>query len=247
MALPVVNTVKLIAELPDGSGKRIEYRLFNKAEEKQLLFARETKERSQIIKAIADIVKNCTFGAINPEKDDYYLTDWAFCKVRSESMEPIVRGSYEIEVTDEEGNIEVKKEPLIVDTSNIEVDFPETPFQEIIDIGEDENGQAIKLKLKKPTIYSYDFDPDSEQADGNLLYNLFDSLYVGDEVMTKDDFSQEEFVAWYYNLDSKKVLEIEKNATNVPVSKVLLIVGNEEKRIGNFINFIIFRSFWDQH
>ena len=64
MALPVLNNPNYEMELP-STGEKIEYRPFLVKEQKILMMAMESEDVSAQSKAVVDIIKNCTFGAIN--------------------------------------------------------------------------------------------------------------------------------------------------------------------------------------
>ena len=66
MALPIANTAKYELTLPSQQ-KKVEYRPFLVKEEKILLLALESGKPEEMLKAVQEIVKSCTFGTMNPE------------------------------------------------------------------------------------------------------------------------------------------------------------------------------------
>ena len=99
MALPVLNNPNYEMELP-STGEKIEYRPFLVKEQKILMMAMESKDTSAQTKAVVDIIKNCTFGAINDkvEKLPTFDIEYMFLQIRSKS----VGESIEITVTCED-------------------------------------------------------------------------------------------------------------------------------------------------
>ena len=67
MALPKLNTPTYELEVP-STDEKIKYRPFLVKEEKILLMAMESKDNAQIINAVKDIVKSCTFDKVDIEK-----------------------------------------------------------------------------------------------------------------------------------------------------------------------------------
>ena len=61
MALPLANVAKYELTLPSQQ-KTINYRPFLVKEEKVLLMAMESGESKEMLSAIKEIVKSCTFG-----------------------------------------------------------------------------------------------------------------------------------------------------------------------------------------
>ena len=63
MALPKLATAKYELKLP-STGKTIEYRPFLVKEEKILLIAQSTGEDDDMMRAVGQIIENCTFGEL---------------------------------------------------------------------------------------------------------------------------------------------------------------------------------------
>ena len=72
MALPVANTAKYELTLPSQQ-KKVSFRPFLVKEEKILLMAMESGQPGEMLNAVKEIVKNCTFGEIVAE--DYPMFD----------------------------------------------------------------------------------------------------------------------------------------------------------------------------
>ena len=68
MALPQLNTPSYQMEIP-STGEEVKYRPFLIKEQKVLMIAQETGKEADMARAMGDIVKSCTDGAIKyPEK-----------------------------------------------------------------------------------------------------------------------------------------------------------------------------------
>lgn len=85
MALPTLETSKYTIIIP-SSGKSIEYRPYLVKEEKILMIAIESNDEKQMITAIKDIIRACTFDKVNP--DDLTIVDleYIFLKLRCKSV-----------------------------------------------------------------------------------------------------------------------------------------------------------------
>ena len=64
MTLPVLNTPNYEMEVP-STGEKVEYRPFLVKEQKVLMIAQESEDQNQIVKAIMNIVRTCTFGKVD--------------------------------------------------------------------------------------------------------------------------------------------------------------------------------------
>ena len=63
MALPKLAVAKYELTLP-STGKKVEYRPFLVKEEKILLTAQATGEDADMLRAVEQIIENCTFGEL---------------------------------------------------------------------------------------------------------------------------------------------------------------------------------------
>ena len=87
MALPVLNNPNYEMELP-STGEKIEYRPFLVKEQKILMMAMESEDVTAQSKAVVDIIKNCTFGAIDDKVETLPTFDieYMFLQIRSKSV-----------------------------------------------------------------------------------------------------------------------------------------------------------------
>ena len=85
MALPKLNTPTYELEVP-STDEKIKYRPFLVKEEKILLMAMESKDNSQIINAVKDIVTSCTFEKVNVSKMPMFDMEYIFLQIRSKSV-----------------------------------------------------------------------------------------------------------------------------------------------------------------
>lgn len=66
--------------------RKVEYRSFLVKEEKILMLASESKNESDMFRAIKDVVAACTFGVIDVEKIPVVDLEYLFLKIRSRSV-----------------------------------------------------------------------------------------------------------------------------------------------------------------
>ena len=87
MALPVLNNPNYEMVLP-STGEKIEFRPFLVKEQKILMMAQESKDTSAQSKAVADIIKNCTFGKMDDRIDRLPTFDieYMFLQLRCKSV-----------------------------------------------------------------------------------------------------------------------------------------------------------------
>ena len=89
MALPKLNTPTYELEVP-STDEKIKYRPFLVKEEKILLMAMVSKDNAQIINAVKDIVKSCTFDKVDISNMPMFDIEYIFlnisAKVRKRSI-----------------------------------------------------------------------------------------------------------------------------------------------------------------
>ena len=85
MALPKLNTPTYELEMP-STDEKIQFRPFLVKEEKILLMAMETEKNQDIIRAVKDIVSECTFNKVDFSNVPMFDTEYVFLQIRSKSV-----------------------------------------------------------------------------------------------------------------------------------------------------------------
>ena len=121
MALPIANVAKYELTLPSQQ-KNIAYRPFLVKEEKILLQALESAKPEEMLMAVKEIVKACTFGTIEPDEYPIFDIEYIFLQIRSKSVGEIAK--LKVLCPDDKksyGNVDVdltKVEVYVDDTHN---------------------------------------------------------------------------------------------------------------------------------
>jgi len=85
MALPKLNTPTHEMEIP-STGEKLKYRPWLIKEQKILMMAQESAEDKEIETAFANIVRECTFGKIDPYDNPLFDIEYIFLQLRSKSV-----------------------------------------------------------------------------------------------------------------------------------------------------------------
>jgi hypothetical protein len=133
MALPKLQTSEYTLTLP-STQEEIKYRPFLVKEQKILMIAQESGNEQEITDAMANLIHNCTFGALDVNNVPIFL------QIRSKSSGSVVTLSV-ICPDDEETAVEVK-----INLDEIEVQRNVEHSQEI------EITKDIKLNLRYPRL-----------------------------------------------------------------------------------------------
>ena len=85
MALPKLNTPTYELEVP-STDQKIQYRPFLVKEEKILMIAMESKDNTQIVNAVKDIVSLCTFEKLDIANLPMFDVEYIFLQIRAKSV-----------------------------------------------------------------------------------------------------------------------------------------------------------------
>ena len=155
MALPLANVAKYELVLPSQQ-KTIQYRPFLVKEEKVLLMAMESGESKEMIAAIKEIVKSCTFGEMNAEDYPMFDIEYVFLQIRSKSVGEVAKVKV---LCPDDGKTYADAE---VDLSKIEVYVDDDHSNNIVV----DESRKLGVVLKYPTLR--DIDGDTLTGDINL-------------------------------------------------------------------------------
>ena len=85
MALPKLNSVSYELTLP-STGEKVEYRPFLVKEEKALMIAQATGEDKDMLRAIENIIEDCTFNKLKKGTLPYFDIEYVFLQLRAKSI-----------------------------------------------------------------------------------------------------------------------------------------------------------------
>lgn len=150
MKLPVLDTYAFPVTLP-STGKTINMRPYLVREEKLLLMARESENYRDHVEAIAQIISNCTNGAIDPKIAPYFDIEYLLLQIRARSVGEIITPVYKCHNLLSSSTTECGKEtPIRLDISQIPVTGLPQPTEKFDVPLNDE----YVMKLRYPTIYT---------------------------------------------------------------------------------------------
>jgi hypothetical protein len=141
MGLPVLSHPTFSLTLP-STQQKVVFRPFLVKEEKILLIAQTSNDQTEVVRAIKQVITNCTTSyndpAVNVEKFTTFDLEYFFIKLRSKSVQNIIKLSYrdnednkiyDVEVNLDEVEVfkpaEVNKIIQVSDTSSITLKYPQ--------------------------------------------------------------------------------------------------------------------------
>ena len=205
MALPKIDLPMYELKLPSND-KKVKFRPFTVKEEKILLTAQESKDPSQMMNAVKQIVNNCL---IDFDADDLAVFDleYVLINLRSKSVDNEVK--FEIE---DPGTKEKVK--LTLDLSKVKVNKSKDHTNKIkID-------DVYTLFLKYPSMDMFKDLINTEEASTEktfeILMSCMDKLATEDEVFNFKDFSKKEVDDFVESLHSDVVKKMKLFFDTIP-------------------------------
>ena len=90
MALPKIETPTYTMVLPSREGE-IKFRPFTVKEEKILMIAAETGEQKDMLRAMSDVIKSCTYDVVICDDLPVFDIEYIFLQLRAKSVGEIAK------------------------------------------------------------------------------------------------------------------------------------------------------------
>jgi len=237
MALPLANVAKYELTLPSQQ-KVIHYRPFLVKEEKILLMAMESGESKEMISAIKEIVKSCTFGEMNAEQHPMFDIEYVFLQIRAKSVGEIAKLKVLCPDDGETyGDVDV-------DLSKIEVMVDDDHSNNIM-IDED---RKLGVTMKYPSLK--DIDGDSLSGDINIaktykmIENSIESIYEGETVHLSKDIDKKELTDFLDNLSADQMKKLTAFYNSMPRLEHKVKVKNPKTEVESEVTLKGLASFF---
>ena len=222
MALPKLTTPTYELEIP-STDEKIKYRPFLVKEEKILMMAMETKNEGDIVQAVKDIVKECTFNKVSLDNMPMFDVEYIFLNIRAKSVG------------------EVSKLRLLCPDDNktyadVELDLNEVRVQ----VGEDHTNKieldnGMGMIMQYPTIDSFrDSGIRNITADnmldviGSCILQIYED--EGKKVYDPKDQTKKEVIEFIEQLNTKQFKEVQNFFDTMPKLKHEIKVKNPKTK-----------------
>ena len=190
MALPKLTTPQYELEVP-STGEKIKYRPWLIKEQKILLMAQESEEDKEIEAAFANIIKECTFGEIDPYVNPLFDIEYIFLQLRGKSIGQKVKLNL-LCPDDEKTRVEHE-----IDLGDVAVQMPDN-HTNVIDITDD-----ISMIMRYPKLS--DMSEFTETGQVKQIFDMVKRCVVeirdGETVHNKVDISDKELDEFIDSMD----------------------------------------------
>ena len=192
MALPKINTPTFELEVP-STKEKLTYRPFLVKEEKLLLLAMETDKEEDMMRAVKQIINNCTFEKLDLDDLALFDIEFVFLRIRSKSVGEIVNLKL---LCEDDGETYADVE---INLDDVAVDYPEGHSNKI------ELDDNVGMLMKYPQFddaISLTSDSDTENT-FNMIRRSIKQIYDGETLHERTDFNEKELDEFLESLSSK--------------------------------------------
>lgn len=202
MTLPKLETPTYEITIP-STKEEILFRPFLVKEEKILLMAQESKDQREILRALKEIVRSCTFDKVNPDDLTSYDLEYIFLKLRGKSVGEIVQ--LDIKCAQCEAI-----NPLDISLEEVQIKYPEKAIDPTIQLSDTVGIVARPVPMKDV----------SSLKDSNDITELIalciDSIFDGNKIFKRTDITNKELMEFVESLSRQHVQQIEAFIMNQP-------------------------------
>ena len=219
MSLPTLTSPTYELVIP-SSKKKVKYRPFMVKEEKILLMALESEDEKQIASALEDIIAACvTTKGFKVKELATFDIEYIFLNIRAKSVGEII----ELILTcPDDGETEVKVQ---VDIEKVNVEFVHGHTNKI---QLDEN---LWIEMKYPNIDSF-ANPQQDIDDTfKFVANSVSKLYDDEQVWDSNTTTQDEFVQFIEQLNSKQFADVQKFFDTMPALRHKVVAKNPKTEV----------------
>lgn len=224
MALPVANTAKYELTLPSQQ-KKVSFRPFLVKEEKILLMAMESGNAGEMLNAVKEIVKNCTFGEIVAEDYPMFDIEYVFLQIRAKSVGEVAK----IKVLcpdDKQTYVDTE-----IDLSKVEVYVDDDHNNNVVL----DESRKLGIVLKYPSLKDVNENMMTGKIKLDEMYdmitNAIETIYEGEKVYQAKDSTKEELREFVDNLTADQMKNLNKFYTTMPRLEHKIEVVNPKTQV----------------
>ena len=230
MALPIIETPRYELTLP-SSDVQVQFRPFIVKEEKILLMAMETKDNNQIVSATKDILKACTYEALDIDSLPMFDIEYLLLQIRSKSVGEVAKFKV-ICPDDKQTAADVE-----FDLSAVQVQVDDDHSNKIVIDEERKLGLVLNYPSLGITKAGFDVNKENVETMFKVVASCIDHIYEGDKTYPAKDSTKKELVEFLEGLSQKAFLKIKKFFDTMPQLRHEVEVTNPKTGIVSKVTF----------
>lgn len=228
MALPKIETPTYTMVLPSREGE-IKFRPFTVKEEKILMIAAETGEQKDMLRAMSDVIKSCTYDVVICDDLPVFDIEYIFLQLRAKSVGEIAK--FRVLCPDD---METYTE-IEIDLTKVDVQVDDDHDNKVV-IDEKRN---LGVVFDYPTLSTYDISKDIDTVSTedvfNLIYSCVNHIYEGDKIYPGKDSTLKEKKEFFESISQKNLVDIRKFFDSIPRLKQEVEVENPKTKVKSIV------------
>ena len=230
MALPIIENPRYELTLP-SSDVQVQFRPFVVKEEKILLMAMETKDNNEIVNATKDILKACTYEALDIDSLPMFDIEYLLLQIRSKSVGEVAKFKV-ICPDDKQTAADVE-----FDLSAVQVQVDDDHSNKIVIDEERKLGLVLNYPSLGITKAGFDVNKENVETMFKVVASCIDHIYEGDKTYPAKDSTKKELVEFLEGLSQKAFLKIKKFFDTMPQLRHEVEVTNPKTGIVSKVTF----------
>ena len=230
MALPIIESPRYELTLP-SSDVQVQFRPFIVKEEKILLMAMETKDNNQIVSATKDILKACTYEALDIDTLPMFDVEYLLLQIRSKSVGEVAKFKV-ICPDDKQTAADVE-----FDLSAVQVQVDDDHSNKVVIDEERKLGLVLNYPSLGITKAGFDVNKENVETMFKVVASCIDHIYEGDKTYPAKDSTKKELVEFLEGLSQKAFLKIKKFFDTMPQLRHEVEVTNPKTGIVSKVTF----------
>ena len=223
MALPKLNTPSYELEIP-STDEKVQYRPFLVKEEKILLIALESAKNEEIIRAMKEIVSECTFNKLDISNLPMFDIEYIFLNIRAKSVGEVSK--LKIRCPDDKKTMA----DVEIDLNSVNVEIGEGHTNKI----ELEEGTGIIMQY--PTIDSFKqlgLQNITAKNMTDIISACILQIYEknGEKVYNAKDQTTKELSEFVEQMNTKQFQKVQKFFDTMPKLKKVIKVKNPKTKV----------------
>ena len=228
MALPKIETPTYTMVLPSREGE-IKFRPFTVKEEKILMIAAETGEQKDMLRAMSDVIKSCTYDVVICDDLPVFDIEYIFLQLRAKSVGEIAK--FRVLCPDD---METYTE-IEIDLTKVDVQVDDDHDNKVV-IDEKRN---LGVVFDYPTLSTYDISKDIDTVSTedvfNLIYSCVNHIYEGEKIYPGKDSTLNEKKEFFESISQKNLVDIRKFFDSIPRLKQEVEVENPKTKVKSIV------------
>ena len=211
MALPMVKTPYYTTKIP-STNQEIKFRPFLVKEEKSLLLAQQSENKTVMVDTLKQIIKSCVEGNINVDTLAMFDFEYLFTQIRCKSVGEFATlvGKCDTCIDDDKAKVQIQ-----VDLTKCDVIIPDNHTKDI------KLFDDVGVQMKYPNLATAEKIEEMNKGNIEMIFEVIadciDTIYDSSTVYHAKEQTYEELLQFVENLTQADFKKLEEFFNTMPV------------------------------